>query len=257
MSAVRSFTDADLNAYIDGEVTETERAAIESWLAADPDAAARLMSLRAVDQRLKGAFEFVIDQPATQAMQARVLSGDAQAPARQGRWGRTAVTLALMLLAAGAGYGARGWLEARPVRAAFVETAVGAHSVFVPEVRHPVEVAASDEAHLVKWLTKRVGAPLKAPSLQQQGFALVGGRLLAERSVPAAQFMYENAQGQRLTLYVRRESRSDDSAFAFTSHGELSAFAWVDKPLAFALVGKLGREELLQVARTAYEQLQK
>ena len=74
MNAVRSFTDTDLNAYIDGEVTDTERAAIEAWLASDPEAAARLKALRALDQRLKGTFEFVLDEPASRTMQQAILN---------------------------------------------------------------------------------------------------------------------------------------------------------------------------------------
>jgi anti-sigma factor RsiW len=255
VSAVRSFADTDLNAYIDGEVTETERAAIEAWLVGDPEAAARLLGLRALDQRLKGTFEFVLDEPASRTMQQAILSQ--REPSRGPGWTWAAATLGLTLLAGAAGYAGRGWLDARPARSAFVDTAVGAHAVFVPEVRHPVEVAAREEEHLVKWLTKRVGAPLKAPALQAQGFSLVGGRLLADLSIPAAQFMYENAQGQRLTMYVRKDSSAQDTAFAFTAHGELSAFTWVDRPLAYALIGKLSREDLQIVAAAAYEQLQK
>jgi anti-sigma factor RsiW len=255
VNAVRSFTDADLNAYIDAEVTDTERAAIETWLASDPEAATRLKALRALDQRLKGTFEFVLDEPASRVMQDSVLQQ--RPPSRWPGWGFATAALALAVTAGAAGYAGRGWIDARPMRPGFVDMAVGAHAVFVPEVRHPVEVAAREEAHLVKWLTKRVGAPLKAPMLQEQGYSLVGGRLLADLATPAAQFMYENAQGHRLTMYVRRDASAQDTAFAFTSHGDLSAFAWVDRPLAYALVGKLSRAELQAVAQVAYEQLQK
>jgi len=40
-----------------------------------------------------------------------------------------------------------------------------AHVVYSPEVRHPVEVGADQEAHLVTWLSKRLGAPLKVPGI--------------------------------------------------------------------------------------------
>lgn len=255
MSATRSFTDADLNAYIDGEVTDTERAAIEAWLLDDPQAAAHLKSLRALDQRLKGTFEFVLEQPATQAMQSAVLAHAGQS--RRTTLTRAAAAVVLALVSGAAGYALHGWIDGSPPRTAFADTALGAHTVFTPEVRHPVEVVASEEEHLVKWLTKRVGAPIRAPRLQEHGFKLVGGRLLSDGAVPAAQFMYESAEGQRLTLYARRDPSTQDSSFAFTEHGALSAFTWVDRPLAYALVGKLPRETLFTLARTTYEQLQK
>src|SRR6185369_9972852 len=90
------------------------------------------------------------------------------------------------------------------VAAAIPEQAATAHAVFAPEVRHPVEVRA-DEDHLLRWLSNRMGRPVKAPSLETAGWRLMGGRLLpvagdASGHV-ACQFMFENASGLRLTLY--------------------------------------------------------
>ncbi|MDP6603016.1 MAG: sigma factor [Rhodospirillales bacterium] len=62
-----------------------------------------------------------------------------------------------------------------------VRRAVGAHVVYVPEVRHPVEVASSEEAHLVAWLSKRLGQALRVPDLTSAGFQLVGGAVVAAR----------------------------------------------------------------------------
>jgi anti-sigma factor RsiW len=62
-------------------------------------------------------------------------------------------------------------------------------------VRHPVEVGAGQEAHLVQWLSKCLGRPLVVPDLAAVGFRLMGGRLLPAEDGPAAQFMYENGKG--------------------------------------------------------------
>src|SRR6185369_13024482 len=69
-----------------------------------------------------------------------------------------------------------------PVRAA------RAHLVYTPEVRHPVEVDAKEKDHLVKWLSKRLDRPLKVPALGNEGFELLGGRLLPGNDGPVAQF---------------------------------------------------------------------
>lgn len=73
----------------------------------------------------------------------------------------------------------------------FVQQALGAHAVYVSEVRHPVEVEASEAQHLVAWLSKRLGATIQAPTLSTLGFQLLGGRLLPDDGKPAAQFMYQ------------------------------------------------------------------
>jgi anti-sigma factor RsiW len=66
-----------------------------------------------------------------------------------------------------------------------------------------VEVDAGQEAHLVQWLSKRLGRQLVVPDLASAGFRLMGGRLLSAEDGPAVQFMYENGNGERLTLNLR------------------------------------------------------
>ena len=70
--------------------------------------------------------------------------------------------------------------------------AIAAHRIYVSERLHPVEVPAEQEAHLVQWLSRRVGKPLTAPNLKPQGYRLIGGRLLPAGGEAAALFMYEN-----------------------------------------------------------------
>ena len=66
------------------------------------------------------------------------------------------------------------------------------------------------------WLSKRLGTPSSVPHLSETGYELVGGRLLPGNSGPAAQFMYQDARGQRLTLYVRTDGGgSRETAFRY------------------------------------------
>ena len=134
-----------------------------------------------------------------------------------------------------------------------------AHVVYVPEVRHPVEVGADQEAHLVAWLSKRLGTAVRAPQLGEAGFALVGGRLLPgtpEDRAPVAHFMYQDSKGARLTLYVRTNAEaSRESAFRYAQEKNVGVFYWVDQKLGYALSGEIERAELLRVANVVYKQL--
>ena len=86
--------------------------------------------------------------------------------------------------------------------------ALAAHRTFAVEVRHPVEVDAAQEAHLVQWLSKRLGRPLVVPDLSATGYRLMGGRLLPAGSGAAAQLMYENGAGDRpVVRYVYEANR--------------------------------------------------
>ncbi|MDX1606139.1 MAG: anti-sigma factor, partial [Candidatus Competibacterales bacterium] len=152
---------------------------------------------------------------------------------------------------------ARVWL-ADPVRETLaggtVDEALLAHTVYTPEVRHPVEVPASQQQHLVTWLSKRLDAEIRAPALEMLGFELLGGRLLSAAGGPAAQFMYQDGGGRRLTLFVRRTAGSD-TAFRYLQRDGLNAFYWTDRDLGYALIGDLDKAALTQVAHAVYNQL--
>ena len=135
-------------------------------------------------------------------------------------------------------------------------TAIAAHRIYVSERLHPVEVAADQEAHLVQWLSRRVGKPLVAPNLNPQGYRLIGGRLLPAGNEAAALFMYENAGGGRLTLYTRSGGSEPHTAFRFETQDGVSAFSWIDNGLSYVVTAKVDRGELLPIAETIYKQFE-
>lgn len=140
----------------------------------------------------------------------------------------------------------------------FVKRAAIAHATYSPEVRHPVEVGADQEAHLVAWLSKRLGAPLRAPHLESVGYSLIGGRLLpGEPGSPVAHFMYQCKQGTRVTLYVRANvANNRDTAFLYSTEGPVKVFYWIDRKLGYAVSSAdIDKETLLKVAQAAYQQL--
>jgi len=133
-----------------------------------------------------------------------------------------------------------------------------AHATYSPEVRHPVEVGAEDEQHLVTWLSKRLGVKVRAPKLDEAGMGLVGGRLLPGESGPVAQFMYQSQNGRRLTLYVRTEaSRNRETAFRYSRENNVGVFYWIDREVGYALASAdLSKDELLKLANLVYKQLE-
>jgi anti-sigma factor RsiW len=140
---------------------------------------------------------------------------------------------------------------------ALPERAARAYLVYSPEVRHPVEVDAKEQEHLVKWLSKRLDVGLKVPALTGEGFELLGGRLLPGPEGPVAHFMYQDASGKRLTLYVSRRGKSESlSAFRFAQQGRVNVFYWIDRECGYALSGEVDRGQLARVADVVYHQLE-
>jgi anti-sigma factor RsiW len=128
--------------------------------------------------------------------------------------------------------------------------------VFSPDVRRPVEIKAENEDQLVTWLSKRLGTPVRPPKLGAQGFELIGGRLLPGNSGAVAQFMYQDAGGQRLTLYVSTEITSNhDTAFRFSQEGPVNVFYWIDGKFGYALSSGIDKGALARLASAVYDQL--
>lgn len=247
-------TDDDLEALVDGILDPARAAEVEEWLAVNPAEAERVRRRRAQLEGLHRLFDPVLDEPVPARLSVPALR-------RRRRLSplllRVAAALLLVLAGGAGGWGLRGLSvgegEAAPQMAA---EALTAHVVFAAEIRHPVEVAASERAHLVAWLSKRLGAELKVPDLSAAGFSLVGGRLLPAASGPAAQFMYENADGRRVTLYLRRNPDAGATAFRFAAQGSVEAFYWLDGPLGYALSGDVERGRLMEMAKAVYHQLE-
>lgn len=256
MTATRRISEAEINALVDGELTGEERVEVEALLAGAPAEQALVRDLRELNEAIRARYAGRLEEPVPAAMLellGRMPRWPAALATRQAAF---AAALLIALTAGLAGFLVRGLVpDARRAEPSFVLNAIGAHSVYVPEVRHPVEVKAAEE-HLVRWLTKRVGAPIRAPSLADAGWKLMGGRLLPDHGLPAAQFMYEDAGGRRFTLYICKETGLGDTSFQFAERDGFGAFYWIDRPLAYALAGRLDRAELMALANAVYAQLE-
>lgn len=242
--------EEDLHAYVDGLLPERRRAEVESFLADNPKEAERVRAYQKQKETLRALFDPVLDEP----IPPQLLH-----PKRLWSWPvvRYAAIVAWITLGGALGWALRG-ADSRKLDEpnGFARQAAIAHAVYSPEVRHPVEVGRDQEEHLVAWLSKRVGAPLKPPHLSELGFDLVGGRLLPGNRGPVAQFMYQDEKGQRLTLYVRMDPRTKgETAFRYTQEGKVGVFYWIDGPFGYALSGETKKEGLLRIANAIYYQL--
>jgi anti-sigma factor RsiW len=272
----------ELNALLDGQLPAAARAAVQARTAVDPAARETLAAWQAQRDALRELHRPLLDEPIPETLLAAAHHSVRARQQRAGwwRWGGMAASVMLAFALGWMAHG--GWPGARPGDGAqtiaasqnragreFVHQAALAHAVYAPELRHPVEVAATQQEHLVQWLSKRLGKPLKLPSLAVQGYSLVGGRLLPGESGARAQFMFENTAGVRVTLYLGAvdarattaaaakpaSPSSQDTAFRYSSEGPVPGFYWVDQGFGYAMSGPVSRDELMKLAELVYQQL--
>ena len=253
-------TEAELHAWVDHALPADRAGVVQAWLRQHPEEAVRIEAWRQQKSQLQALAGHLLDEPIPPAMRQAV-QPKGRRPWLQG----LAAGVLLMVGFSGGWFLRPAGTEQAPLHTqapAHVREAQAAHVVYVPEKRHPVEVGAQDEAHLVQWLSRRLGTPLKAPQLSNEGYSLMGGRLLAgETGEPRALFMYETATGQRLTLHVsalapQRRPEVPETAFRFARVRNTETFYWVDGPLGYALSGDLPREQMARLAHQVYRQLQ-
>ncbi|HBA38761.1 MAG TPA: hypothetical protein DCZ05_03195 [Deltaproteobacteria bacterium] len=243
-------SELDLHAYVDGRLSEKRRAEVEAYLTASAQESERVRAYQEQNEILHTLFDSVLDEPIPPKWRSS-----------RRHWSfplRPVAAASVCIIVGGLlGWALRGEYAGRSAkRVDFARQAAMAHAVYTPEVRHPVEVSAQQEEHLIGWLSKRLGAPLKAPHLLDLGYELVGGRLLPGDQGPVAQFMYQDKNGQRLTLYIKTDASTErETAFRFSQEGTVGVFYWIDRQLSYALSGELRKTELLQVADAIYKKL--
>ncbi|MFC7421523.1 anti-sigma factor family protein [Iodobacter arcticus] len=260
-------TEAELHASIDGQLAPARQQKVEAYLAAHPEEAQRMQSYQAQKQALRDLYNPVLNEKPSARLQY------AAKPPRPWHLQRIAAGIVIAISSAGSAWVARGLVDENTLQTAstqpssadyaphklagFAQRAAVAHVVYSPDKRRPVEVGADQAQQLEKWLSNRLGAPIKPPSLQSVGYTLIGGRLLPGERGPVAQLMYHDASGQRLTLYVTQEITSQahtTSAFQFGQDGPVNVFYWVDKNMGYAISSGTAQPDLLRVAKFVHQQ---
>jgi len=262
-----SISDQDLHAYVDGVLPEAQRAALDAQLEHDPQRAAELSDYFALNNMLHERYDRVLTEPLPERLKPRVRARWRAAL----NWPQFAGMAATLVIGVGLGLG-YGAMQTRGAGAPhgggftatryndsganFAQQAAIAHVVYSPDTQHPVEIGQDHEQELVKWLSSRIGMNVRPPSLVNSGFQLIGGRLLPGADGPIAQFMYNDARGERITLCIsRRKVETSTTAFRLYQDGPVNVFYWIDGDIGYAVSGGIDHTTLLSLAHDVYAQL--
>jgi anti-sigma factor RsiW len=246
-----------LMAYADGQLPEPDRAAIAAHLATDTEAAAEIAVLQRQSDAVQTLFGPAAAEPVPLRLRPRRLAAEL-GRRRYRAWGLAGAAIVLVGIGLGAGWFARPLLDGRPASEMLIASAVNAHSVYVAENRHAVEVGFAESEHLGNWLSNRLDTRLGLPDLAAEGFTLVGGRLLpGDPGIGgrAAQLMYEDATRQRVTIYVTAALPDRQPAYQFASTSGAEAFYWANARITCTVVGTLPEARMRAIATAIHAQL--
>jgi anti-sigma factor RsiW len=259
MKAASSLTEDELHAFADGQLALRRTPHVLAVLEREPELVSRVSEIRRQNARLRNALDPWLAEPLPQKLIDAATRPRVRREVTTSRaWLTTAFAAAASLcVGVGLGWQFRGeMLQQAGTPVTFQRQAALTHALYATDANRPVEIWANEEDRMVRWLSKRLSFPLHAPNLNDAGFALVGGRLVAGNEKPGALFMYENADKQRISLLVRKDGESShETAFRYALEDGVGVFYWIDDNCGYALSGNLDRAHLLSVARVVYGQL--
>lgn len=247
-------SEAELQGWIDDRLSGDAHVRVADYLARNPSAAARLARQREQNAALGIALRSRFPDEVPARFRIEVPARGAARRTAAAPWRSVAALIGVLLFGAVAGGGGVAvWTTAKSgptlARDAFL-----AHAAFTVEKRHFVEVAAS-EPHLLPWLSNRLHKQVVAPDLRDIGYSLIGGRVVPTLEGLAAQLMYEDTGGARLTVYLRAEAREGDATPRFEVRDGANGASWSDSGIGYALVAPIDRDELLTAAKSIQEQV--
>lgn len=248
-------TPDELHAFVDGELPADRQEAVNTWLANHPDDAAMVAGWRAQADAIRTRYGKVADEMVPERLSLENVMRNGARSWRSIAAAAAAAAVAAFLIGGAAGWMARGASASAPSDVeSFTNDALAAHRLYIGEVRHPIEVGAT-EAHLLPWLSRRIGTAIRAPELSPFDLKLLGGRLLPGMHSPAALFMYESASGERVTLYCAKLNEAR-TGFRYNANEQFAAVQWIEGGYGYVVSGPVDKMRLKQIARSAYEQME-
>ena len=245
-------SDDELHAYVDRQIDAGRRMMVERYIRENPDVARRVASYEGQRTLLREALSPLAAEPVPPRLRLDRIIGD-RLQHRQPWWRLAAmIVLGLGLGALAGWYLPRAPPEPNRVTSAMAllrQEAIATHVVFAADRRHPIEVSAAERDHLKQWLSNRLNRAVVPPDLSGLGYKLLGGRLLAtDQGRPAALFMYEGPNNERLSVIVRPMAPNLYAAPTDLAQGTINGSGWIDDGLGFAVVAALPGAELERIA---------
>lgn len=238
MSLGASISEAELSAFLDGELADARARDVAAAIEADPALAARLADFRADKTMLKDVFGPLAEAPLPQDWIAR-----ARAPRRMTRWRGIAALAACLLVAiiGGALYLRQPAFQEREIVAAALAARDGklASSDVTGAVAGQVNDIASQAAHV----------RVKVPDLKAMGYSLTALHVY-DSGRGAAEMIYRDNAGRRFSLYVRR-SDGKPRFDQFAQGGERIC-VWQDEEVGMVMSGDVSTAAMQRLASLAY-----
>lgn len=233
----------ELSAYADGELGDRRAAEVAAYVESDEEIARRLASYRRLQANLREEF-------ALESWHFRPLILDRRQHA-SGRLRPALVNMAACIVGLVLG-GVAMVFSNNLDSVASGKLADQALVAFQTESVRPQLVSATGhpDANATSFAAEFLAAPLQVPLVLAGGFTLVAWQPESGEDAALLRLRYEDASGKPLIVLVSSASIGTPSEkFEWRSAGEHRICFWRGRNLRFAMVGKLSRDSMVDIAK--------
>jgi mycothiol system anti-sigma-R factor len=243
--------DAQLHAYVDGELSVEQTAAGDAHVAACGRCAALA--------RRERAYRLLLRRQPREAAPAELrerIHADLRRERRRARrpgWHRVALGAAVAVVAFGVVLLMPSWRASPPLVATLVDT----HIAYA-QLERPAELTSDDPGEIAAWFRQRAGLRIVVPDYSSAGLRLVGARLADAHERGAAYLLYEKGHvimsvfmlplsGNAPALGGTRIAHRGHEYRRYEHKGYRTIF-WIDGRAVYGLISMLDYDALLECA---------
>jgi len=249
-----------LQEYIDGRLTEQEEAAVAAHLLANPAQAAYVQKLREQNKALQAVGSNILNEPVPERLQSVLDTArqreSVQHTAYTRRNGFLGGVVYAGALAACLAVGWFGHAHFHPsISNADLALLAGsdAHRFYSQQPDYPVQFNAENEKDLGSWLQKAFGQQIQRPDLADIGYSYIGGRLLPFSDGRMGLQIYENEQGERVSILIWSADDPPRHASRIARLRDVQTRLHWNEGLAYAVLCDKSNKDFDRVANAAID----
>lgn len=252
-SSASHIAEDDIQAFVDGVLSEDRRNEVLADIVANPREAERVNAYfrqRAALERLAAFLEPDDNEAFEAELQGRIAAALRRQRAFQHSL-RIAAAIAVALPLALGGW----WLSHQFPGETVIASGATPEDDFAPVFpfggvvsQADLQLAQAGDESLAQLDSRLRSARLVVPDLAAVGLKLVGGDLVPDLKPPAARLIYVDEVGHPVFVYVGLATGSAPLAFTLAPEGHIS-LNWRDGELVFAVVGPVHMPRLVDVMR--------
>lgn len=249
--------DDELTAYLDGELGDSERIALERRIAEDQALRPRLDLLSGGARDFAAAYGSLLGGAPSERLQA-ILQGvqarSATRASRRGRWRLAAIAAGILLFVAGATAGVfltRLIPELAPPYEAgnWRATVADYTALYTPDTFAAIPSDPAIHARALKAVGEKLGLDLDPAKVALPDFDLKGAILFEFRGRPLAQIAYLSATDGPVAFCIIRNGRPD-APLAYEERDGQKLVYWTRDGRGYLVIGKLPKADLEVLATT-------